>query len=269
MTNCMQDKASNIEDLGKASQYLSQQLYGAPTGALRISKEPNGNVRYYFKRREGEAIKDTPLNKDDPLVVRLACKSYHSKMKKAVDEELKALKYREKHYHPEEKYDIYSRLSPERKALIQPIFIPPNQRAQLWESSPWTRYKGYPERLVFETDSGEMVRSKSERTIANLLYQHRDVLVYRYEQEIFLEKANMTVHPDFTIMNRETGKLFYWEHVGMLDNEEYANDFVRKMNAYIQEGMYPADNFILTFETGTIPENVQIEKMMLKLLMEG
>ena len=42
--------------------------------------------------------------------------------------------------------------------------------------------------MIFETDHGEKVRSKSELIIANILFQNRDHLLYKYEKPIELVK---------------------------------------------------------------------------------
>ena len=65
------------------------------------------------------------------------------------------------------------------------------------------------------------------------------------------------IYPDFTIISRTTGKIVYLEHCGMLDNPDYADDFVNKMNRYIANGLMPGSDVILTVETSTNPLNVQ------------
>lgn len=67
--------------------------------------------------------------------------------------------------------------------------------------------------------------------IANILYQHKNDIIYKYEKplEIIENGWRKTIYPDFTIMNVHTGKVVYWEHAGLMDDAVYANDFVRKM----------------------------------------
>lgn len=67
-----------------------------------------------------------------------------------------------------------------------------------------------------ETSAGIFVQSKSEVIIANLLKQHR--VPFAYEQPLGAE--GKTYYPDFTL-NLPTGDIF-WEHLGMLDDQEYA-----------------------------------------------
>ena len=88
----------------------------------------------------------------------------------------------------------------------------------------------YPENLRYETERGDVVRSKSEVIIANILYQNREHILYKYERplEIVENGRKKTIYPDFTIINKNTGKITYWEHAGRMDDPYYANDFVKK-----------------------------------------
>lgn len=133
-----------------------------------------------------------------------------------------------------------------------------------WKSESYPTYGEYPEFLRYETDRGELVRSKSELIIANLLYKEDSHLHYRYEEKLYLKQSNKTIHPDFTIMSRRNGEIVYWEHAGKMDDSRYADDFTRKINAYIKEGIFPGKNLIITYETGTVPLEVSVVKKLIK-----
>ena len=45
--------------------------------------------------------------------------------------------------------------------------------------------------------------------------------------------------PGFTIVDDDSGKTWYWEHNGMISNEEYCQCWERKLAAYRQEGILP------------------------------
>ena len=77
--------------------------------------------------------------------------------------------------------------------------------------------KFYEDKLIHKTSRGELVRSKSEVIIANLL--NNAGLDYTYEEELVLADGSKK-YPDFVI--RKNGKIFYWEHLGMLQKEDYA-----------------------------------------------
>jgi len=67
-----------------------------------------------------------------------------------------------------------------------------------------------------------------------------------------------TVYPDFTVLNIRLRKEFYWEHLGMMDEEEYAENAVKKINCYEQNEIFQGDQLILTYETRKSPINPQM-----------
>ncbi|MFG2064503.1 ATP-dependent RecD-like DNA helicase [Micromonospora sp. NPDC048871] len=92
--------------------------------------------------------------------------------------------------------------------------------------------------LVHRTDGGELVRSKSEVIIANLLRQLN--AVYRYE-EPFTGDDGRTVRPDFTI-DTDLGETVYWEHLGMLTDPRYAAKWAKKEDWYARNGVLPYES---------------------------
>ncbi|GLY21613.1 AAA family ATPase [Micromonospora sp. NBRC 101691] len=91
--------------------------------------------------------------------------------------------------------------------------------------------------LVHRTDRGELVRSKSELLIANLL--HELDLSYDYEVP-FTGKDGRTVRPDFTI-DTDLGEKVIWEHLGMLSDPRYARKWEQKKAWYARNGVLPAE----------------------------
>ncbi|RAO19424.1 AAA family ATPase [Micromonospora noduli] len=89
--------------------------------------------------------------------------------------------------------------------------------------------------LVHRTDGGELVRSKSEVIIANLLRQLN--AVYKYE-EPFTGEDSRTVRPDFTV-ETDLGDTVYWEHLGMLSDPRYARKWEKKKAWYVRNGVLP------------------------------
>lgn len=99
--------------------------------------------------------------------------------------------------------------------------------------------KFYEDKLIHKTARGELVRSKSEVIIANLLDSAN--LDYTYEQELKLKDGQIR-SPDFTI--RKSGKVFYWEHLGMLQNSDYAKKWKVKKQQYAENGIVEGKNLI-------------------------
>ena len=76
------------------------------------------------------------------------------------------------------------------------------------------------------------------------------------------------VYPDFTFLSRKTKQEIYWEHDGRMDDLGYAQNAVRKILAYEENGIYPGESLILTFETEkTILNTKIIERLVYKYLL--
>ena len=105
------------------------------------------------------------------------------------------------------------------------------------------------EGLIHRTERGDLVRSKSELVIADKL--HARGIDYTYEQPLVLSNGR-TRYPDFTIADHARGVTFYWEHLGMLDNQGYRARWERKRAEYLECG-------IGLHEDGGGPEGTLIE----------
>ena len=75
----------------------------------------------------------------------------------------------------------------------------------------------YEEGRIHQALSGDMVRSKSELVIANLLHERE--VPFQYETALVAPDGTMYL-PDFTIT--WNGEKWYWEHWGMMSSSKYA-----------------------------------------------
>jgi hypothetical protein len=94
---------------------------------------------------------------------------------------------------------------------------------------------------IHEALSGDMLRSKSEVIIANLLHDRN--VPFKYEQPLFAGDGTIRL-PDFTIA--WAGRTLYWEHLGRLDLTEYAEEWTKKRAWY--ERWFPGQ--LVTTEEG-------------------
>ena len=90
------------------------------------------------------------------------------------------------------------------------------------------------EGLIHRAERGDLVRSKSELVIADKL--HSRGIDYAYEQPLVLANGR-TRYPDFTIEDHARGVTFYWEHLGMLDDQGYRARWERKRTEYLANGI--------------------------------
>ncbi|OYY77731.1 MAG: hypothetical protein B7Y43_08870 [Sphingomonas sp. 28-62-20] len=91
------------------------------------------------------------------------------------------------------------------------------------------------DKLIHATRRGDLVSSKSEIVIADILHEleQEGLLRYTYEKPKML--GGTLRWPDFTI---EAGSnIWYWEHCGMLDQQAYCERWERKKAGYVAEGL--------------------------------
>ena len=83
----------------------------------------------------------------------------------------------------------------------------------------------YEKNLKMTDASGTKMRSYGELMISSRLEFYG--IPYRYEERIDHPGVNRV--PDFTIRRPRDGKIFYWEHFGMIDNPNYYQEFTQKI----------------------------------------
>ena len=119
----------------------------------------------------------------------------------------------------------------------------------------------YEASLIHKTLKGEMVRSKSEVIIANML--HAAGIGYEYEKELDLQEDGIKI-PDFTIDDAESGMLLYWEHCGMMADSHYRKRWEDKKAVYEKHGIIEGDNLIVSYDD----VNGSIDSVAIKSLIE-
>lgn len=92
--------------------------------------------------------------------------------------------------------------------------------------------------LIHRTRRGEAVRSKSEVIIADLLYSKG--VDYQYEARMIGSDGSVR-YPDFTFEDDAMGIIYYWEHLGLLNNRTYRERWQRKLDWYRRQGVLPLD----------------------------
>jgi hypothetical protein len=90
-----------------------------------------------------------------------------------------------------------------------------------------TKKDWYEAGKIHEALTGDMVRSKSEVIIANMLHERN--MTFFYEKPLIAKDGTMFL-PDFTVSVR--GEEYYWEHLGMLDKPEYKMHWEEKRAWY-------------------------------------
>lgn len=114
------------------------------------------------------------------------------------------------------------------------------------------------------TEQGERVRSKSEKIIADKLYMLG--IPYRYECPALMKgrRGNVTIYPDFTILRMPERREVYFEHFGLMDDADYVNAVMHKLDTYEKNGIYLGINLFFTHETSKRPLNTVVLDRLLR-----
>ena len=279
--------------LMKQVEFLESRADTYPEGRLKLSRS-NGVVQYYFRTEEAakagrteddnenapEISKPAPVDgkdvtnkpvpkykykKDPDLAASIAQRDYEKLLLKELRDRLRAV---------QKSRIIYEKTSPEtallrfcenRQKLIQPIYLTDEAYVEMWQQEQYEKKTFADNTPEIYTIKGERVRSKSEKIIADTLIRYE--IPYKYEYLLQLAGFGQ-IHPDFCVLNRRTRQEFYWEHLGMMDDEKYVRDAVLRIEAYEKNDIFPGEKLLLSTETKTMPLNMRlIEKMIQRFLL--
>ena len=267
--NCIIRKIKKeIDELEKTLVTIKNFKRQEPEGSLKYQNKGKKTFYYHqFMNKETKEWERKYIKKENLLLVKnLAQKQYYSMLEPLLIKQLKALKNFLRQYHPEDAEQVFDNLSDVRKSLVIPIVLSKEERIRVWHDEKYEGNTFHSEKLKYETEQGELVRSKSEMIIANILYQHKEDILYKYERplEIRMDGIIKVIYPDFTILNIHTGRIFYWEHAGRMDDPYYANEFVKKVNTYIANELLPGRDIMITYETLGNSLDISVVKRMVK-----
>lgn len=219
----------------------------------------NGVFQYYIRAPKTASHKGKYVqSKNIKTVQKIVQKEYDRKTIKACKLQLKIIKKLLQEKNSIEK--VYDKMPAGKQVLTTPATTPDNIYAKNWTAQPYTPKPFSPGDPEYYTTTGQRVRSKSEIIIATILEKLH--IPYRYEYP--LQIGTRTMHPDFYCLNTRTHKEFIWEHFGMMDNPDYAENFVQKMQTFNNNNYYLGKNLIVTFESKNLPLNPKMAERILK-----
>jgi hypothetical protein len=251
-------------ELGKFITKLETKSKYKSEGRLRIDNKKSKCQYYYMDRKEnssaghnGRYMKKEELS----LAKAIAQRDYDAIALKKAKERKKCIDTFINKYAKTDLKELYNKTHPQRRALIETDIISDEEYVRRWLA---VEYKGKSEvEDDIVTERGECVRSKSEKIIADKLNMLN--IPYRYEYPLMLDNGK-TVYPDFTILKMPERKEVYFEHFGMIDDEEYFEHMIYKLNSYENNGIYMGINLFITYETSKKPLNTKTLNYKLKEL---
>ncbi len=264
MTEITDSLKSQEEQLKTVIRTLERKHKSYSSGFLRVSTV-NGKIRFYHTYEEdGKRVSHYLSIAREPYLIRkLAQQAYEQKLLYTARRQLAAIRTFLKGYRDNALADVYTRLHAGRRPLVEPLVPDAQEFIRQWESVTYTPGKFDPNLPEIYSERNERVRSKSEKIIADkYLYLHKP---YRYEFPISLmEDGEITTYrPDFTVLNPRTCAQFYHEHLGKMDDPAYLKRNLKKIETYIQNGLFPGDKLLLTHETSYKPLDMEQLNLMI------
>ena len=235
---------------------IDKKLKNSPPGNLFFCHD-KGRCKWY--QSDGHT-QHYISKKNRSFAEQLALKKYLTYLRDDLLHEKESLeRYLNSHTNLEKAPLLLSQQSEYREFLL-PYFSPISEELIKWQNEDFEHNPQHPEQLNQPTLSGKLVRSKSEVLIDAILFKHH--LPYRYECALPID--NKIFYPDFTIRHPATGKIYYWEHFGMMDVPSYTTHTYAKLQKYAENGIIPNVNLITTFETKDAPLNPELVETLVK-----
>ena len=261
MKTVVQLLGEKLRDNRKLVHKLEQLLSRCPEGRIEMTTA-NGKPKYFLMRG---GMRKYLRQEESWLIRNLLEKSYYKQLLAKAKDNQRAIEDFLKHYDPDAEARVYEKLHPHRRSLVEPLIAPDDVFVQKWleehRRMAAERPNPYPVTEEFVTNNGEVVRSKSEKIIADLL-QH---LGLYYVYECPLETPGGLTYPDFTILHPFTREDWYMEHRGLMDKEGYVDDALRKERLYASIGIFPGIGLIFSEETMNYPLRTKdVEEMIRK-----
>lgn len=243
------------DNLTSKINQIKKELITMPEGNISCGK--NGKYAKWWKLKEGDKPEYIQKSRRS-FAEELAFKKYKELELFDLSQELAAINsYLNKHSISPKSNSLLS--NDVYRELLNPKINIFSDDVKKWVDADYEKSTLYPEKLIHESLSGNMVRSKSEQLIDSALYKRG--IPFRYE--CALKLGDSIFYPDFTTLNIKKKEFVYWEHLGMMDKPSYASDAFEKLQVYNSHGIIPSINLIITCETKDKPlTSLHIEKII-------
>ena len=252
---------SHVSELTQLKKQLTSKIKNAPPGKLYVGWS-HGHPQYYHHTKTAKGSNNQFIRKKDrEIATSLANKSYYDKVCKCIDLQIKALNRCISSLRKNNYTQIYENLPLAHQAVTTPIFLSDEEYIKQWYASHTGNANTFPKGNVYETKRGEFVRSKSEKILADMLFDLG--IPYIYECELKFDDGT-SVYPDFTVLNVRTRTTIRIEHMGKMDDPKYVDKFIYKVHMYESNGYHIGEQLLMTFETASEPLNVTDAKALFK-----
>lgn len=245
----------NKKILQEKINQLTKQLKDYPDGKL-ICCRGNNKFNWYHSI---PGSKNYIPKAQKEFASQLAYKQYLLLQLQELETEMKAIESYFKKYPSNNTLNTFHS-HPEIQNLLSDYISSNDKHLYQWVNEPFEKNTKHQEKLIYKTASGNTFRSKSESIIALCLEKYH--IPYRYECALYLD--DIQLFPDFTIYHPKTGKIFYWEHFGLMDQADYIKNVYSKLSLYSANGIHPTIHLITTFESQKDPLDISLVESLIQ-----
>ncbi|MDD6788847.1 MAG: hypothetical protein PUE04_01930 [Lachnospira sp.] len=256
-----------LAGLKRLEKSLTARLAKYPEGKLHIAATRKGRVMFYLRMDPSQKTGKYLSASEGQKIRMYAQKAYDRRLLVLVRNEIRSLEtlLEKSGDIPKQIQNLYMEFPEKAQKLLKPADLPDREAARKWLEIQFEAKPVDTNVSDYLTMREEHVRSKSELNIANALYTSG--IPYKYECPLTLAGGSI-IHPDFTIFNVKQRKIMYWEHLGMMDDRNYARNAVARIKEYQRNRIFPGDALILTMETLTQPlGTTEIQAVIREYLM--
>lgn len=232
------------------------ELSTLPEGRLHQEKH-DGRTYYYHLLGKGKERTRTGITKDLQLIYQLARKEYLLCAMKKQEQGIEEMQKISKKMNLDAWQDATETACNKFPALPLEVFI----LGEKYELRPTKISRMFLSGTIHRTQSGIMVRSKSELIIADMLESLG--IPYQYEVEVPCDDYHLC--PDFTVIRPRDGKVMFWEHFGMTHDDEYLRKMDLKLDKYRNMDIRPWSNLIISYDR----EDGSLDVGLIRAMVEG
>ena len=268
MLNFKEQCTYHLQFLDNYIKQAEHTLASAPAGILRISRSHN-SLQYYCRADSHDKSGRYLKKSDFEFVQALAQKKYANDFLVLARAHYRQTSQLLHDADIQQLMTLHQTYSLPFQNLITPFFLDDLTYVKKWrahlqaqkDKAPQMKNPISDSARFFTTERGELVRSKSEKILADKFFSLG--IPYFYEAPLSLKKYG-TIFPDFTLLNIKTKQQYYWEHFGMMDYMGYVDKSIKKIHAYEMNEIYPGQHLLLTYESYQLPLNMKVVENLIR-----
>lgn len=236
--------SEQLEFINKSIAKLEKDQRNAPKGIIRLQSS-KGYPRYYYFKNKSDT-KGQYLSADNINLIQSICqRDYNLKLLDKLCSMQKSINSGKEINFYGDIDEVYYSFPTGKQSLITPIIPVMDTYIEQWKTANPSSQNEYEIKNGIYTNNNELVRSKSEKIIADRL-THFDI-PYVYEPRLIINSH--LKYPDFLVLNKRTRQSFIWEHFGLVDDELYSDKNLLKLSLYESAGYFLGKDLICSFES--------------------